>query len=243
MIIPKKCHQGNSIWSGMSQKWQQDLRDRCSQDEQCRSSKRQAPTAPATWPSSTWARTGLSWWESGSGATSGKLCHSAIPPSPLSHAHTHRHLHQGARPRRRKPVGWKATSCSANALKTKNYFFQSPKTHTNTLGPPITTKAMCRWDSLIHSHSPFSDKASPSWASIIFTSSVLKILGTGPPNSFPQWLPSRIPPSFIKNEQMHLRNYHNKQESLLSHGPGTVVSTWHYNFIVTIRINTITPIL
>lgn len=89
MIIPKKCHQGNSTWSGMSQKWQQDLRDRCSQDEQCRSSKRQAPTAPATWPSSTWARTGLSWWESGSGATSGKLCRSAIPPiSPVPRTHS-----------------------------------------------------------------------------------------------------------------------------------------------------------
>lgn len=27
MIIPKKCHQENSTWSGMSQQWQQDLKD------------------------------------------------------------------------------------------------------------------------------------------------------------------------------------------------------------------------
>lgn len=115
--------------------------------------------------------------------------HYSLPPT-----RTCRHLHQGARLRRRKPVGWKATSCSANALKKKKKIsFQRSKTHTNTLGPHITTRAKCGWQGLTHSHSPFSDKASPSWVSVTFISfHHFTILGTGPPKSFPQCLTSRM---------------------------------------------------
>ena len=78
----------------------------------------------------------------GQGPSRGTLFFCYSPPhratlSPRSHTHTCRHLHQGAGQRRRKPVGWKATSCSAKAFKKKIIFFKSPKTHTNTLGPHI----------------------------------------------------------------------------------------------------------
>lgn len=136
MIIPKKCHQENSTWSGMSQQWQQDLKD----SDTALSNVRLGCPRHLAQPHKGENRPAMV-TEQVRGHQ-GELCSSAIPHLTAPHSllgPTRTHADTCTKGPGRDAGNLWAGKPQAAQLKLlkKIIFFKSPKTHTNTLGPHI----------------------------------------------------------------------------------------------------------
>lgn len=162
MIIQKKCHQENSTWSGMSQQWQQDLKDRCAKDKRHCSLKCQALLPQPPCPAPQGREQACHGDRAGQGPSRGTLFFCYSPPhrstlSSVPHAHTQPPAPRG--PGRDAGNLWagKPQAAQLKLLKKKLFFSKVLKPTQIHSALIFSTKAVCKLDSLAHSHLPFSD--------------------------------------------------------------------------------------